>query len=280
MTQQSPPVASGSNFDVSNPLEDRVLALESQVASLLTTQTQMLVEIARLSSNTPRSRATEASPLPTQARDPWGTQGNPRVFFGTGGTPPIRGDDHYSFPNIANSPITSSDALGSLFRDVIVSPAGSSRMHSRPQDLPKSLAGTADQFSLRPIRIRNSRTTPTRSLPQSADPIPDRTPAEIPINQPPNDKDQMEPASLAEAFIRRGMDQTRPSGSNQTCPALSNGTTATPPTPAEASGSDGFPQSEPQVPPIVPSGDDEAAPSGTVSEGLAAMDNIQPNANP
>src|SRR5882762_11027400 len=216
-----------------------------------------------------------------QASNPWGTQGNPRVFFGTGGTPPIRGDDHYSFPNIANSPTASSDALGSLFQDVMISPAGSSRMHSQPQDSPKSLAGTSDQFSLRPILIRNSCTTLTPSLPTSADPIPDPTPAlipaEIPINQPPNDNDQMEPASLAETIICGGTDETRPSGSNPTCLDSRDGTTPAPPTSAEASGTDG---SNPQVPPIVPSGNDEAAPSGAVTEGQAGIDDILPTADP
>ena len=243
----------------------------------------MLVEIARLSSNTPQSQDSEASPLPTQANDPWGTQGNPRVFFGTEGTLPIHGDDHFSFPNISNSP-TTSDALGSLFRDVMISPAGSSRMHSWPQDSPKSLAGTSDQFSLCPILISNSRTTPTPSLPPSADPIPDPTPAlipaEIPINQPPNDHDQMEPASLAETIIHGGTDETRPSGSNLTCPDSGDGTTPAPPTSAKASRTDGSPPSNPQVPPIVPSGGDEAAPTGTVTEGQAGVDNIPPNADP
>jgi len=88
-TQQSPPVALGSNLDISNPLEDQILALESQIASLLTTQTQMLVETEWLSLNTPQSRGSKPSPLPMQASDSWGIQGNPRVFFGTGGTPPI-----------------------------------------------------------------------------------------------------------------------------------------------------------------------------------------------
>jgi hypothetical protein len=125
---------------------------------------------------------------------------------------------------------------------------------------------------------------PTPSLPPSADPIPDPTPAlipaEIPINQPPNDNDQMEPASLAKTIIRSGTDQTRPSGSTPTCPDSRDGTTLAPPTSAEVSRTDGSPQSNPQVPPIVPSGDDEAALTGAITEGQAGVDNIQPNADP
>ena len=118
----------------------------------------------------------------------------------------------------------------------------------------------------------------------SVEPIQDPTPtlilAEIPINQPPNDHDQMEPASLAETIIRSGTDETQPSGSNPTCPDSGDGTTPAPPTLAEASGTDGSPQSNPQVPPIVPSGGDEAALTGTVTEGQVGVDNIPPNADP
>jgi hypothetical protein len=157
-------------------------------------------------------------------------------------------------------------------------------MHSQSQDSPKSLVGTSDQFSLHSILIHNSCTMPTTSLLLSVDLILDPTitliPAEIPINQPPNDHDQMEPASLADTVIRGGTDETRPSGYNLTCLDLRDGTTPALPTPAEASGTDGSPPSNPQVPPIVPSGSDEAAPTGTVTQDQVGVDNIQPNANP